>query len=153
MVTLLLQIYLITNWWRFSHERFVKSIWASVFFWTCFHTVPLPTPKKLDVTSHPVMKCNGTIILDMSFEQRFFEVVPFMSDCKFAINYWCCIGMHHHYISIFWINQYWSCLIKSLILEYKNNMSVSAYKLKQQNFSTELFSKFDKMSWQLFLSW
>ena len=53
-------------------QRFVKGIWASVLFWTRFHTVILPTPKKLNVTSHPVMTCKGTIILDISFELKLF---------------------------------------------------------------------------------
>ena len=47
-----------------------------------------------------------------SFEHRTFAL-KFTSGCKFAIN-WYCIRTRHHYISIFWINQYWSCLIMFL---------------------------------------
>ena len=40
--------------------------------------------KKLDVTLHPVMTCNGTIVLHIFFEQRSFAL-KLTSDCKFTI--------------------------------------------------------------------
>ena len=40
---------------RFSCKEWVKKIWVSVLFWTRFHTVPLTTQKKLNVTWYPVM--------------------------------------------------------------------------------------------------
>ena len=46
----------------------------SVLFWTRFYAILFPKPKKLDVTSHPIMTFNGTIILDISFEERSFAL-------------------------------------------------------------------------------
>ena len=73
-------------------QRFVKGIWASVLFWTRFHTVILPTPKKLNVTLHPVMTCKGTIILDISFELKLFllcliESLSLIIDGAFVHNF------------------------------------------------------------------
>ena len=90
VLTLSLQIYFFTKLLRFSCKSCVKNIWDSLLFWTGFHIVLLPTPKKLDVTAQSVRTCNDTIILDISFEWTSFAL-KFTSDCKFAINYSCCI--------------------------------------------------------------
>ena len=103
LILLLLLIYFNTNLLRFPCKRCVKNT-VFVFFWTCFHTGFLLTSKKLHVSSHSVMTCNGVIILDNSFGQRSFAL-------KFTINYWCSISTYYHYISIFLINQYCSYLI------------------------------------------
>ena len=109
-----------------------QKVWDSVLFWTHFYTYPLPTPKKLDVTSHPIMTCNGTIILDISFEQRFFAL--FMYDCKFVIIYWCSICTHHNNISIFWINRYLSYLIIFLDPRIREQHSWISFSVKETKF-------------------
>ena len=92
-----------TNLLRLSCKNCVKNIWASVFFWTCFHTFLFPTPKKnLMLYETQSWFKPSTLIFDI-FEQRSF-VWKFTSDCKFAINYWCCILTHHYYTCIFWVN-------------------------------------------------
>ena len=77
------------------------------------------------------------IILDISFEQMFFALM-FMCDCKFVIIYWCFICTHHHNISIFWINRYWSYLIRFLdprIGEQHSWISFSVKEIKLFNWT------------------
>ena len=49
-----------------------------LYFFGLVSTALANAQKKLNVTSHPVMMCDGTIILDISFEQRSFALKFFL---------------------------------------------------------------------------
>ena len=68
--------------------------------------------KKRDVTSHPIMTCNGAIIWDTSFEQRSFALKLFILRLIASSPLIVDTAYAHITTSVFfWISQYWSCLI------------------------------------------
>ena len=103
VVLTLFNKYILLEFYRqevFRQELCQKRLRFCTFLSLFPHSSFPSTNKFLDVTSHPVATYNGTNILDIIYLNR----GPFMSDCNFAISYWCCICRHHHYISIFSIN-------------------------------------------------
>ena len=82
---LLLSISLFYFYWGF-HARVVPKTFQLLYFSGLLSTQFFwQHQKKLDVTSHLVMACNGKIVLDISLEQRSFTL-KFLSDYKPLID-------------------------------------------------------------------
>ena len=125
----------------FMGEAFHGSMWASVLCWTRVCTVLWPTPNKLDVTSHEVMTSNGTVILDISFEQSSFALKLFLL-CLIASSPLIIVAAYAHITTKSVSSESVSTgvvLSFSLILENKNNMAVVTSKWKQ-HLTSELFN-------------
>ena len=117
----------------FMGEAFHESMWASVLCWTRVCTVLWPTPNKLDVTSHEVMTSNGTVILDISFEQSSFALKLFLLRL-IASSPLIIVAAYAHITTKSVSSESVSTgvvLSFSLILENKNNMAVATSKWKQ----------------------
>ena len=108
--------------------------------------------KKRDVTSHPIMTCNGAIIWDTSFEQRSFALKLFILRLIASSPLIVDTAYAHITTSVFfWISQYWSCLIIFPDPEIQEHHDCIGF-WGQQNFLTEHFNKLDEMSRQLVIS-
>ena len=89
------------------------------------------------------MTYNGTIILDISFEQRSIctEVYVWLQvRHQFLMLHTYTSPLHH------WVNQYWSFFIIFLYPGIQEQHGLSASKWRQQSFLTEPLSKLDEMS-------